>query len=83
MDTDFHQYIKIEDGKESIMNKPVEIGNNCWLGVRSVTLKGSFLAKGSIVAANSVIAGRYNEENCIIGGIPGVIIRRGCEKVSV
>ena len=82
MDTDFHQYVIIDNESKSVMKKPVVIGNHCWLGVRSVILKGSILADGCIVAANTLIAGNYEEKFCIIGGRPGRIIKRGCEKVS-
>ncbi len=79
MDTDFHCYIN-SDGSKSDLSRPIIIGNNCWLGVRSVVLKGSVLADGCIVAANALISGRYNDEKCIIGGVPGVVIKRGCVK---
>ena len=37
--------------------KPVEIGDGCWLGARSVVLPGVTIGAGCIVAAGAVVTG--------------------------
>lgn len=79
MDTDFHHYID-ENGQASVMEKPIQIGDNVWLGARVMVLKGTTIPRGCILAANSVGAGSsFKEEKCILGGNPCAVIKRGCE----
>jgi len=55
---------------------PVTIGDNVWIGARTVILGGVSLAKGTIVAAGSVVKHSVTEENCTIAGVPAKIVRR-------
>lgn len=57
-------------------NKPVVIGNNCWLGANITILPEVELGDHTIVAAGSVITKSFLEGNCIIGGIPAKIIKK-------
>lgn len=50
----------------SIINKPIKIGEDVWIGCRAVVLKGVNLADGTVVAANSTITKSYNEKNILI-----------------
>ncbi len=59
-------------GKENgsdLLGKIV-IGNNCFIGARSIILPGVSLTENIIVAAGSVVTKSFNEENIIIGGNP-------------
>lgn len=40
---------------DDVVSKKIEIGDSCWLGLRSIIIKGVVLAKGTIVAAGSVV----------------------------
>lgn len=53
----------------------IEIGKNVWICDNVIILAGTFIGNGSIVAANSVVKG-YFEENCLIAGSPAKIIRK-------
>ena len=55
-DSDYHD---IYDENGNILNdkKEVVIEDNCWLGARSMVLKGSHIREGAIVSANSMVMG--------------------------
>ena len=72
MDCDGHSI----DGKtdEGI---PIAIGNNVWIGSKSIILKGVKLGDNVIVAAGSVVTKSF-AGNVMIGGNPAGIIKEGC-----
>lgn len=64
MDSDFHA-IK----EHSILNdlsKKIYIDNEVWIGCRTIILKGVHVPEGSVVAAGSIVTGKYEEKNCLI-----------------
>jgi len=60
----------IEDFNMYTKNKPIIIGNNCWIGVNAVILPEVTLADHTIVAAGAVVTKSFMEPNWIIGGVP-------------
>lgn len=54
----------------------VIIGNNVWIMSRCIILKGSYLADGCAVAANSLVNKKFEEENLLICGTPAKIMKR-------
>lgn len=70
MDTDLH---RIETRKIEHINpdKSIFIGDNVWVGCRSLILKGVNIPNGSIIAANStIVKNDIDKENTILGGKP-------------
>lgn len=73
--TDYHsildnEYNRINDAKD------VYIGNHCWIGLRSIILKGSFISDNTIVGAGTLVSGKtLSQSNCIITGVPAKIIK--------
>jgi acetyltransferase-like isoleucine patch superfamily enzyme/coenzyme F420-reducing hydrogenase beta subunit len=55
-------------------SKPVYIGDNVWLGYRSMVLKGVTIGEGSIIAAGGVVT-KDIPPHCIAAGNPAKIIR--------
>ena len=55
-------------------NKPIKIGNYCWIGNRVSIMKGTVLPDGSTVAANSVANKDFTQygENCVFAGQPAI-----------
>lgn len=47
----------------------VEIGKNCWIGIRSTILSGVKIEDGAIVAAGSVVT-KSVPKCAIVGGVP-------------
>lgn len=52
----------------------ISIGNNCFIGARSIIMYGITLADNTIVAAGSVVTKSITEKGKIIGGNPAKII---------
>ncbi len=54
--------------------RPVKIGNGCWLGARVTILPGVTIGDGSVVAAGAVVT-KDVPPNCLIGGVPAKVLR--------
>lgn len=52
---------------------PIEIGNDVWIGARSVILSGVKIGNGAIIAANSVVT-KDIPEYAIAAGVPAKVI---------
>ncbi len=57
---------------------PVVIGDDCWVGARTLILKGVTVGTGSIVAASSLVL-KDVEPFSIVGGQPAKVIGRRFE----
>ena len=71
-DSDNHRVI--ENGEEKENTKNIVIGDNVWIGLRSIILKGANIGNGCIVAAGSVVNGKF-PDNCLIAGVPAGVIK--------
>ena len=69
MDTDFHKIYNIE---RECINEPskITIGDNVWIGCRTLILKGVEIENGTIVGAGSVVSKSIKDKNCIAVGQP-------------
>lgn len=54
----------------------IHIGNHVWIGDGSFIGKDVIIANNCIIGARSFINKKFLEENCIIAGVPGKIIRK-------
>ncbi len=52
----------------------IVIGDNCFIGARSIIMYGIELAPNTIVAAGSVVTKSFPEGNIVIGGNPAKVI---------
>ncbi len=85
LDNDFHpidwetrnKYLIDPRGgdKDVVPAREIRIGKNCFIGCNSIILKGTVLGDGCVVGAGAVVAGKF-EDNCVIVGNPGKVIRR-------
>ena len=73
-DSDFHAIVR-EGFKKTA---PIKIGDNVWIGVRSVILKGVSIGDGCVVAAGSVV-NKSLKEKVLAGGVPCKVIRENIE----
>lgn len=78
IDNDFHP-LNSDDrlnhrDKEATLRAPILIGDNCFIGMNSIILKGTTLGDNVVVGAGSVVHGSF-PSNCIIAGNPAKIIR--------
>jgi len=54
--------------------KPIEIGNDVWIGARATILDGVSIGDGAIVAANALVS-KDVPPYAIVGGVPAKVIR--------
>lgn len=78
IDTDFHpvelEYRHKALNEEYARRAPIEIGDDCFIGMNSIILKGTKLGNNVIVGAGSVVHGSF-PDNCIIAGNPAKIVK--------
>ena len=55
--------------------KPIIIGNDCWIGTRVIILPGVTVGNGCIVAAGAVVT-KSIPPYSIVGGVPAKIIKK-------
>lgn len=58
-----------------VVDAPVEIEDDVWIGAGAVILPGVTVGRGAIVAAGAVVT-KSVEPMTIVGGVPATIIRR-------
>lgn len=77
VDNDFHSLnpeLRINQKDSDIKRAPICIGDNCFIGMHSIILKGTTLGNNCIVGASSVVHGTF-PDNVIIAGNPAKIIK--------
>jgi acetyltransferase-like isoleucine patch superfamily enzyme len=78
IDNDFHpvelEYRHKSLNKDFTRRKPIEIGDDCFIGANSIILKGTKLGNNVIVGAGSVVHGEW-PDNCVIAGNPAKLLK--------
>ena len=70
-----HELSGIPFGRQRFESvKPVKIGNNVWIGRRTMFMAGSGCGDNVIIAAGSVVT-KVFPSNIVIGGAPAKIIK--------
>lgn len=72
-----HTLIDSESNKPIDNQEPLDliIENNVWIGSRCTILRGTYIAKGSIIGACSMVNKRFEKENTVLAGIPAKVIK--------
>lgn len=78
VDNDFHSLnpkYRMKPGEHThVRSKAIEIGDNCFIGMNSIILKGTVLGNNVIIGAGSVVSGVFPSD-CIIAGNPAKVIK--------
>lgn len=72
-----HLIFSLETSKYIGFSEGVFIGNHVWVGEHAYINKRVSIPNGNIVAACSVVTKRFTEENCVLGGNPAKVVKRG------
>lgn len=82
VDSDFHK-VTFTDGRRSPDGyKPITVGNGCWIGFRSILMKGTSLNEHCIVSSNSMCNKAYSDSYVLLAGQPAVIKKKGVYRDS-
>lgn len=68
-----HDVSEVPFRKQGYSTKPVTIGDNVWIGRRTMFMAGSSVGNNVIIAAGSVIT-KNIPDNVLVGGVPAKII---------
>ena len=63
------------NAKQTDGEAPITIGDDCFIGMNSIILKGANLGNNVIVGAGSVVHGTW-PDNCVIAGNPAKLVKR-------
>lgn len=77
-DHDFHPIDpqeRMEHPNSGMKCRPVDIGENVFIGCNCIILKGTRIGNNCVVGAGAVVSGQF-EDNCVIAGNPARVIRR-------
>lgn len=81
LDSDFHTTKSMSTQKNSIISKPIMIGNNVWMCMNSTILKGVILPEGCIVGASTLVNSGNFEKNSLIVGTSAIVAKKGISRV--
>lgn len=73
---DKHSIVDQLSGKRINLSEDVVLGNHVWIGRSAQILKGSLVSSNSVVGARTLVTKKFQEENVVIAGVPGKIVRR-------
>jgi acetyltransferase-like isoleucine patch superfamily enzyme len=76
LDTDYHSIIPtLRNHPEAVRSAPIQIGNNVWIAMGCVILRGVTIGDNSTISAVSVV---YNDvpEYTVYGGNPATFIKK-------
>jgi acetyltransferase-like isoleucine patch superfamily enzyme len=74
MDSDAH-WILNENNEPINPPREIVIGNRVWIGARCTISKGTIIGDDVVVATSSVVYGKHETPNCVIGGNPVRILK--------
>ncbi len=67
-------YYKERPPRPPIRTAPVRIGDNVWIGMNAVILKGVTIGENSVVAAGSVVS-KSVAANTVVAGNPAIVVK--------
>ena len=62
------------DARNHFTDKPVTIGNDVWIGVNAVILRGVKIGNGAVIASGAVV-NRDVPDFAVVGGVPSKVIK--------
>jgi acetyltransferase-like isoleucine patch superfamily enzyme len=73
IDCNGHRLDSLDRNKDRDKPESIVIGNNVWIGINSIILKGTSIGDNSVVSAGSIVKGHF-PANSLISGNPAKIV---------
>jgi len=67
-------FYKDRPPRPKLETRPVKIGNNVWIGMHAIILKGVTIGENSVVAAGAVVT-KSVPANAVVAGNPAVVVK--------
>lgn len=83
IDTDYHQTYNTQTGNKTLVKGDIIIEDNVWVGMNTTVLKNTTIPKGCIIGANSLVNKIFKEENVLIAGNPGKILKKNISRLKL
>lgn len=77
IDTDFHPLYDIYSHKDLKIYAPILIGKGCWVGFKSVIMKGTSLADYTTISSSSVVKCKVKDPYKVLSGNPAIEVAEG------
>lgn len=71
---DSHSIVDMS-GQRINPSEDIIIGDHVWIGTKVTCLKGVQIADNCVVAATTTLCKKYTTPNCLIGGVPGKVLK--------
>jgi acetyltransferase-like isoleucine patch superfamily enzyme len=68
-------FFKNRPARPRLKTAPIKIGDNVWIGMNAVILKGVTIGDNSVVAAGSVVT-KSVEPNTVVAGNPAIVVKK-------
>ena len=65
------------EGERINWAKDIMIHNHTWIGTKATILKGPVLGENCVVATGAIVTKAYQEDGCVLAGVPAKIIEKG------
>ena len=59
---------------QGVSRAGVKVGANCWIGAKVTILDGAQVGNGCVIAAGSVVNGKFGD-NLVLGGVPARVLK--------
>ncbi len=73
---DSHSITDLITGERINFAENIKIGDHVWVAAHSILLKGVVVSNHSVVATGSVVTKPFFEENIVISGNPGSVVKK-------
>lgn len=77
-DSDGHHILFVSENQIVNEDKKISVGNHVWIGRGSYILKGASIGNDCVIGAASVVNREFVQNNVIIAGIPGKVVKEKC-----
>lgn len=75
IDSDGHLVNSLERSKGRDRPIEIKIGNNVWIGINSIILKGTIIGDNSVIGAGAIVKGNFPSDSLILGN-PARVVKK-------